>query len=326
MPNLFVVAHNTAFSLKGKAVRIPEVARELNVDYVLEGSVRKAADRLRITAQLVDGQTGGHMWADRYDRPLDDIFALQDEISSSIADALKIQLQPERLPASAARSTTNLEAYQYYLRGRSFFLRGLWGRRTLTVAHQMFAKAAQIDPQYARAFAGLANCECYLSWLDDGNFSLEAALANIARALDLAPDSPEAYAAKGLALWTTGRYEEAQEPFEHAVTLGPTLFEAHLFYGRNCRVQEEHEKAARLFERAAELQPNDFKSLGLAVDAYRSLAVKRICCQPLDGVCRGYPQRSRSTRTTHTRWLSGPYSWRNYAIKRAPKIGRRVPS
>jgi adenylate cyclase len=268
---LFVVARNTVFSLKGKSVRIPQAARELNVGYVLEGSVRKVGDRVRITAQLVDGRTGGHLWAERYDRRLDDIFGLQDEISRSIAEALKVQLQPGTLAAPATRSTTSPDAYEYYLKGRSFFLRGLWGRRTLTVARQMFAKSAESDPTYARAYAGQVYCECYLSWLDDCTVSLEAATSNIARGLQLAPDAPELHAARGLALWTAGRYGEAEEPFERALALGPSLFEAHLFCGRNCRVQDQHERAASLFERAADLQPNDFKALGLAVDAYRSL-------------------------------------------------------
>jgi adenylate cyclase len=264
---LFVVARNTTFTLKGKAVRIPQTAKELNVGYVLEGSVRKAGDRVRITAQLVDGRTGGHLWAQRYDRRLDDIFGIQDEISRSIADALKVQL----LAGPAARSATSSQAYEYYLKGRSFFLRGLWGRRTLTVARQMFAKTAESDPTYARAYAGQAYCECYLLWLGDRTVSLEAATEKIARGYELTPDAPELHAAKGLVLWAEGRYSEAEEPFQRALALGPALFEAHLFAGRNCRVLDQHERAASLFERAAELQPNDFKSLGLAVDAYRSL-------------------------------------------------------
>src|SRR6185295_17321119 len=175
------------------------------------------------------------------------------------------------LAGPAARSATSPQAYEYYLKGRSFFLRGLWGRRTLTVARQMFAKTAESDPTYARAYAGQAYCECYLLWLGDRTVSLEAATENIARGYELTPDAPELHAAKGLVLWTEGRYSEAEEPFQRALALGPALFEAHLFAGRNCRVQGQHERAASLFERAAELQPNDFKSLGLAVDAYRSL-------------------------------------------------------
>jgi TolB-like protein/DNA-binding SARP family transcriptional activator/Tfp pilus assembly protein PilF len=268
---LFVVARNTVFGLKGKAVRIPQAARDLNVGYVLEGSVRKAGDRVRITAQLVDGRTGGHLWAQRYDRRLDDIFRLQDEISRSIVEALKVQLQPGTLAAPSTRPTTSPEAYEYYLKGRSFFLRGLWGRRTLTVARQMFAKTAESDPTYARAYAGQAYCECYLLWLGDHTVSLEAAANNIARGFELTRDAPELHAAEGLVLWAAGRYGEAEEPFQRALALGPSLFEAHLFAGRNCRVQDQHERAASLFERAADLQPNDFKSLGLAVDAYRSL-------------------------------------------------------
>jgi|AraplaMF_Col_mMF_1032025.scaffolds.fasta_scaffold00014_152 adenylate cyclase len=268
---LFVVARNTTFTFKGKAVHIPQTAKDLDVGYVLEGSVRKAGGRVRITAQLVDGRTGGHLWAERYDRRLDDIFALQDEISRRIVEALKVQLHPGTIAGPASRPTTSPDAYEYYLKGRSFFLRGLWGSRTLTVARQMFAKTTQSDPAYARGYAGQAYCECYLFYLDDRTASLEAATANIARAMALAPDVPEAHAAKGLALWTAGRYGEAEEAFEQALALGASLFETHLFYGRNCRVQGQHERAANLFERAADLQPSDFKALGLAVDAYRSL-------------------------------------------------------
>jgi len=268
---LFVVARNTVFTLKGQAVRIPQAARELNVGYVLEGSVRKVGARVRITAQLVDGRSGGHLWAQRYDRPLDDIFGLQDEISRSIVEALKGQLEPGAPTTPATRPATNPDAYEYYLKGRSFFLRGLWGRRTLTVARQMFAKSAESDPTYARAYAGQAYCECYLLWLGDPSASLEAAANSIARGFELAPDAPELQAAKGLVLWAAGRYGEAEEPFQQALALGPSLFEAHLFAGRNCRVRDQHERAAGLFERAADLQPNDFKSLGLAADAYRSL-------------------------------------------------------
>ncbi|MCI0430820.1 MAG: tetratricopeptide repeat protein [Rhodospirillales bacterium] len=268
---LFVVARNTVFSYKGRSVEVREAARALNVGHILEGSVRKAGDRLRITVQLVDGRTGGHLWANRYDRSLDDIFALQDEISQSIVDALKVKLLPEERALIASRSTTSPEAYQYYLMGRSFFLRSGWGRRALAVARQMFAKAAELDPRYARAFAGIANCDSTLLCMGDPGVSFEEILANSARALELDADLAEAHAAKGLALYTAGRHAEANAALEQAVRLGPTLFEAHFFAGRNCRAQGRYPEAAALLERAAELQPDDFRALGLAVNAYRSL-------------------------------------------------------
>jgi TolB-like protein/DNA-binding SARP family transcriptional activator/predicted Zn-dependent protease len=268
---LFVVARNTVFTYKGRAVEVCAAARALNVGYILEGSVRKAGDRLRIAVQLIDGRSGGHLWAHRYDRGLDDIFALQDEISQSIVDALKVKLLPEERALIASRSTTSPEAYQYYLMGRSFFLRSGWGRRALRVARQMFVKAVEIDPRYARAHAGIANCDSYLVCMGDAGASFEEILAASARALALDPGLAEAHAAKGLALYTAGRHGEANAVLDEAVRLGPTLFEAHFFAGRNCRAQGRHAEAAALLERAAQLQPDDFRALGLAVNAYRSL-------------------------------------------------------
>ena len=271
---LFVVARNTTFSLKGKAVRIPQTAKELNVGYVLEGSVRKAGDRVRITVQLVDGRSGGHLWANRYDRGLDDIFALQDEISHSIVDALKVKLLPEERALIASRSTTNPEAYQYYLMGRSFFLRSGWGERALRVARQMFVRAAEIDPRYARAYSGIANSDSYLMCMGDLTVSFQDILANSERALALDPALADAHATKGLALYTAGRHGEANAVLEHALRLGPDLFETNFFAARNLRAQGRYRECIPLFERAAELQPDDFRAFGLVVNAYRSLGLR----------------------------------------------------
>jgi TolB-like protein/Tfp pilus assembly protein PilF len=296
---LFVVARNSVFTFKGQAIEVRDAARALGVRYVLEGSVRKAAGRVRITAQLVDGRTGGHLWAERYDRSLDDIFTLQDEISQSIVRALKVRLPPEELATIVKRPTTNPEAYQYYLRGRAYFLQSGWGRRALSVARQMFMKAAEIDPAYARAFAGVANCDSTLLCMGDPAVPFEDILANSTRALELEPDLAEAHAAKGLALYMAGRHVEANAALDEAVRLGPTLFEAHFFAGRNSRAQGRYAQAAALFERAAELQPDDFRALGLAVNAYRSLgrrdevesAAKR-CLERVDAEIAVHPDNA----------------------------------
>ncbi|HZF36719.1 MAG TPA: BTAD domain-containing putative transcriptional regulator, partial [Candidatus Angelobacter sp.] len=271
---LFVVARNTVFTYKGKAVEIREAARALGVGYILEGSVRKAGERVRISVQLVDGRSGGHLWANRYDRGLHDIFALQDEISQSIVGALKVKLLPEERALIASRSTTDPEAYQYYLMGRSFFLRSGWGERALRVARQMFVRAAEIDPRYARAYSGIANSDSYLMCMGDPTVSFQDILANSERALALDPALAEAHAAKGLALYTAGRHGEANAVLEQALRLGPDLFEAHFFAARNCRAQGRYGEAIPLFERAAELQPDDFRALGLVVNAYRSLGLR----------------------------------------------------
>ena len=270
---LFVVARHTVFSLKGSAFQVQQVARELDVGHVLEGSVRRAEGRVRITAQLVDGATGGHVWANRYDRSLDDIFALQDELTESIVAALKVKLLPEELAGITSHSTTNVDAYQYYLMGRSFYLRGI-DRHSLRIAQGMLAKAIAIDPNYARAYATIAFCESYLS-LGGPDATYEACLANSRRALELDPNLAEAQVLKGLALYAEGRYAEAADEFERGIELAPDLFETHFFYGRNCRLQGRPEQAAALFRRAATLRPNDFRSLGLAAKSYKALGLRK---------------------------------------------------
>jgi adenylate cyclase len=253
---------------------VREAARALGVGHILEGSVRKAGDRVRITVQLVDGRSGGHLWANRYDRGLDDIFTLQDEISHSIVDALKVKLLPEERALIASRPTANPEAYQYYLMGRSFFLRSGWGDRALRVARQMFVRAAEIDPHYARAYSGIANSDSYLMCMGDPTVSFRDILTNSERALALDPALADAHAAKGLALYTAGRHGEANTVLEHALRLGPDLFETNFFAARNLRAQGRYREAIPVFERAAELQPDDFRALGLVVNAYRSLGLR----------------------------------------------------
>jgi len=152
---LFVVARNTAFTYKGKSVEVQEVAKRLGVNFILEGSVRKAGSRVRVTGQLIDGKTGGHMWADRYDRDLTDIFAIQDEITHAIVEQLKVKLLPQEKKNIAQTPTDNVEAYTYYLRGRQFIERR--SKAYYQLARQMFAKAVELDPLYARAYAGMAD-------------------------------------------------------------------------------------------------------------------------------------------------------------------------
>ena len=287
---LFVMARNTVSVYRGKAVRVQQAAQELGVRYVLEGSVQAAGGSVRITVQLIDGKTEGHVWTERYDRALTDILALQDEIARSVAEALKVRLLPEELAAIARRPTANPEAYQYYLLGRSFFLRSGWGQRAMKVARRMFEKAVAVDPRYARAYAAIANCDSYLLCMGDPSTSFETILAQCALALELEPDLADAHAAKGLALFTAGRAVEAEAALDRAMTLAPSSFEAYFFAGRCQRARGDHARAAILFERAAELQPDDFRALGLAAQCYRSLgrdeqarADARRCLERIEG-------------------------------------------
>jgi TolB-like protein/DNA-binding SARP family transcriptional activator/Flp pilus assembly protein TadD len=294
---LFVVARHTVFTFKAKPVRVEDVVRELNVRYVLDGSVRKAGGRVRITAQLIDGQTGGHVWAHRYDRSLDDIIAVQDEISKSIVDVLKVRLLPAELETITSRATSSAPAYEYYHIGRSFYLRGI-DRRSLTIARALFAKAIELDPCYARAYAGAAICDSYLT-MSDTSASFEGTLAKIARALDLEPNLAEAYAVKGMVMFAAGCYSEATAEFERAMRLNPDLFEAHFFHARNCRVQGRPGEAVVLYARAAELRPNDFRSMGLLAELHRALgrredflSAARRCLERLSTELKAHPDNA----------------------------------
>jgi TolB-like protein/Tfp pilus assembly protein PilF len=268
---LFVVARNAVFAYRDRPVRVQQAAAELGVRYVLEGSVRRAGSNVRITLQLMDASSEGTLWAEHYDRTLDDILALQDEIARSVVAALKVKLLPEELAAITRQLTADPEAYQHYLLGRSLFLRTGWGQRAMRAARRMFVKAAEADPRYARAYAAIANCDSYLLCMGDPGVSFESILANCARALELEPELADAHAAEGLALFTAGRGAEASAALERAMRLAPDSFEAHFFAGRCARAQGDHARAAALFERAAGLQPEDFRALGLAAYAHRSL-------------------------------------------------------
>jgi adenylate cyclase len=267
---LFVVARNTAFTYKGKSVEAQEVAKRLGVNFILEGSVRKAGSRVRVTGQLIDGKTGGHMWADRYDRDLTDIFAIQDEITHAIVEQLKVKLLPQEKKNIAQTPTDNVEAYTYYLRGRQFIERR--SKAYYQLARQMFAKAVELDPLYARAYAGMADCDSFLFLhYHVDNVAIDDILATSAKALALDSDLAEAHASRGLALSLEKRYDEATEEFEQAIALDPHSFEGHYFYGRACFTQGKLERAAALFERVAEIKPDDYQALCLLIQIYRSL-------------------------------------------------------
>jgi adenylate cyclase len=267
---LFVVARNTVFTYKGKTVEVPEVAKRLGVNFVLEGSVRKAGSRVRVTGQLINGKDGGHVWADRYDRDLTDIFAIQDEITHAIVDQLKVKLLPQEKKSIQQIPTDNVEAYTFYLKGRQFMERH--SEPYYRLARQMFAKAVELDPVYARAYAGIADCDSFLFLIFNvEDIAIGDVLATSAKALALDSGLAEAHASRGLALWIEKRPDEATAEFEQAIALDPNSFEGHYFYGRACFTQGKLERAAALFERAAEIKPGDYQSLILLIQIYRSL-------------------------------------------------------
>ena len=266
---LFVVARNTAFTYKGKPVKAQQVGQELGVAFILEGSVRKAGSRVRVTGQLINGKDGGHVWADRYDRDLTDIFAIQDDITHAIVEQLKVKLLPQEKKSIGQTPTDSVEAYTYYLRGRQFLHRH--SKSYYELARRMFAKAVELDPLYARAYAGIADCDSFLFLHYHMDVAIDSILATSAKALALENGLAEAHASRGLALSLGQRYDEAMAEFEQAITLDPNSFEAHYFCARACFAQGKFERAAGLFEHAAEIKPDDYQSLILLLQIYRSL-------------------------------------------------------
>jgi len=266
---LFVVARNTAFTYKGKHVDVQEVAKRLGVNFILEGSVRKAGARVRVTGQLINGKDSGHVWADRFDRDLTDIFAIQDEITHAIVEQLKVKLLPQEKKSIGQTPTGNVEAYTYYLRGRQFLHRH--SKSYYQLARRMFAKAVELDPAYARAYAGIADCDSFLFLHYSAPVEIKGIFETSAKALALESGLAEAHASQALALSLERRYQEAMTEFEKAIALDPNSFEGHYFYARACFAQGKLERAAALFERAAVIKPDDYQSVCLLVQIYRSL-------------------------------------------------------
>lgn len=266
---LFVVGRNSVFTYKKKAMKLPQVAAELGVKFILEGSVRKAGERVRITGQLVDGATGGHLWAERYDRDLTDIFVLQDEITHTIVDQLKVRILPAESKAIKQMPTENVEAYTYYLRGRQFLHRH--ARPYYIIAKRMFAKAIELDPLYARAYAGIADCDSFLALHYYEPIPIESILATSAKALELESGLAEAHSSRALAYSLQQHYAEAEAEFEKAVALDPHSFEVHYFYGRVCFGQGKLDRALAHFEQALEIKPDDCQVQLLLPQVYRTL-------------------------------------------------------
>jgi adenylate cyclase len=266
---LFVVARHTAFTYKGKPIKVQQVGRELGVDYVLEGSVRKAGTQVRVSGQLISARDGDHLWAERFDRDLTDIFAIQDEITHAIVDQLKIKLLPREKKSIAQIPTESVEAYTYYLRGRDFLHR--YSKRYFELARRMFAKAIELDPNYARAYAGVANCDACLYMVYQSEVSVEGILAMSAKALRLDSNLAEAHTARGVALWAAQKSQEATEEFELGLKLDPNSFEAHFIYARPAFEQGRIARAVELLERSSEIAPADYKPPALSIHMLRSL-------------------------------------------------------
>jgi adenylate cyclase len=267
---LGIIARNTAFQFKGKSVDIPLIAKQLKVSHILEGSVRKAGNRLRITAQLIDGTTGEHVWAERYDRNLDDIFALQDEISEAIVKALKVKLLPEEKKAIENRGTTNVEAYNLYLMARQNYVignEGYFNRAEAIV--RLCKRATEIDPKYAQAWAlmGLGQMILYFIHGIKADNGLKAA----EHALALNPDLGEAHAIKARILSDLGFTAEANTEIAIAIALDPESYEVNKAAARLSYRQRNMKDAAHYFEKASALMETDFSSVLMLIPCYTEI-------------------------------------------------------
>jgi TolB-like protein/Flp pilus assembly protein TadD len=257
--DLHVASRTSSFQFKGRAADVREIGKALNVGSVLEGSVRKAGDRVRITAQLVSATDGYHLWSESFDRDISDVFAIQTEIAQRLLKALKLTLSRREAEMMERGGTANADAYDLYLRGR---LHMRYGTSTLPAA-EMFRQAIQRDPQFAQAYAGLANALAMRGiWrLNSTEDETEEAMAASRRALELDPLLPEAYVARACLLSMQGRAEEAVQDFEEAIRLNPASYFAYYMYGRHVFAMGRIEQAVSLYEAADRLQPDDYQIL-----------------------------------------------------------------
>jgi adenylate cyclase len=266
---LEVIARNTAFTFKGQSVNVCEVARKLGVSHVLEGSVRKVGNQVRITAQLIDGRSGGHLWADRFDRDLTDIFTIQDEISKAIVRALRVRLLPEEKKAIEKRGTSNAEAYNLYLLARQYWVTGNHGdmRREERVM-RICGRAVELDPYYAQAWALLAIAQSSLRYgfsqqVDDGY-----AAAHTAIAID--PTIAEAHLPMFKRLQERRMFDAAAAEMETAIRLGPESWEVNKEAGRFYLNQRDVPTATRHYEKAVELMEGDFHAWAMLATCYHA--------------------------------------------------------
>ena len=253
--SLFVIARNSAFTYKGKAAKVQEVSKELGVRYVLEGSVRKADNQVRVTAQLIDATTGYHLWTERYDRPLQDIFALQDEIVQEIVTTLKLQLTLWEQGFLVRKATDNVEAYDYLLRGFEYFLR--LTKETNVQARQMFEKAIELDPQYAAAYLGVGWTywlDWFWQWNQDAH-TPERVFTLAQKALALDDSLPMAHRLLSLVYLFQKQHEQGIAEAERAIALDPNSAEGYIALASILNYMGRSEESIGLVEKAMRLNP-----------------------------------------------------------------------
>jgi TolB-like protein/Tfp pilus assembly protein PilF len=253
--SLFVIARNSAFTYKGKAVKVQDVGHEMGVRYVLEGSVQRADQQVRITAQLIEATTGHHLWSEQYDRPLKDIFALQDEIVQKIVTTLRLQLALQEQGYIVGKHTDNLEAYDSFLRGQGYFWR--FTKEANAQARQMYEKALALDPQYAEAYAYLSwtyHREWVLGWNADSQ-TLERSLALAQKAIALDDSLPTAHSLLSTNYALKQQYDQATIEWERAIALDSNNADSYAWQAEALLVAGRSEEALQAVEQAMRRNP-----------------------------------------------------------------------
>ena len=253
---LFVIARNSSFTYKGKAVKVQEIGRELGVRFVLEGSIRKAGNRVRITAQLVDAASGGHLWADRFDRDLTDIFATQDEVVQRIVEALAVKLTQREVQQLRRAGTKNIEAYECWLRARELLGRGT--RESVVQCRTMHRRALEIDPKFSAPYAGLAFAavsDYVNAWTDEPARALDEAKEWARRAIELDDQQPVAHVALGNVLVWRRQHDDALVALNRAVELDHNYAQGHALIGMALMYSGRAAEALQPFATAMRLDP-----------------------------------------------------------------------
>jgi len=265
--DLRVASRMSSFHFGARSADVQEVGRRLNVGAVLEGSVRKSGDHMRITTQLVNTADGYHLWSKSYDFSLEDVFKIQEEIAASIAATLSLGI---RRATSGPTVKVSPKAYDFYLRGLSYF--GRHNAQDTIYARQMFQRAIDIDPGFGKAWAGLAYTYGFeYMYFNAARESREEALRSSARALELAPDLPESHVSSGIAHCMSLDYAQSDAEFRKALQLDPLNYEAWYFYGRAKVHEGDLRRALELFQGAARVRPEDYQSVLLQPQIYQSL-------------------------------------------------------
>jgi serine/threonine protein kinase/Tfp pilus assembly protein PilF len=297
---LHVNPRSTVLAFRDKPVTSAQVGQQLGAAYVLEGSIRRAGDRLRITTQLVDTASGYPVWSERYDREMKDVFEVQDEIARKIAEALRVKLSQQEQEAIAAKPTDNLQAYDLYLRGRSYARR--LTRQDLEFALQMFENAVTQDPNFALAYAAIANvCAYYHAHYAREDVWMHRARAAAERAMSLQPDVPEVMVAQAWILYAKGQYDEMTAIVRNVVARKPDCEGAYYLLLRGLYASGKHQEVAGIAEKAIEASGTDYNvyvpilnSLGALGKEEAMRNIRQRCVQALENHLREVPEDARA--------------------------------